>query len=334
LRYPNTMLLSIIIISYNTKDLTIQAIGSVIESIKSSDLLRTKSEIIVIDNKSSDLSVATIKEVIAQSSIPIQLIENPTNTGFAQANNLGIQKSTGKYMLLLNSDTVVQDNALEKMVSAMEAVPVNESTAHLSSYQGRLDRLGVLSAHLLNPNGTSQPQGGSFPTLLSLSAHMFFLDDLPLIGKFLPSTQHTGKNTRSFGSGKNDLHQQDWVGGTAVLIRRTTLEEIGPLDQNIFMYGEDIELCMRAKAHHWDIAIDPEAKIVHFGSASSSSKNAILGELKGYLYIWAKHKPIWQMPFLKLILRIGCYLRILLFSLLKKKEKASIYMTAIKDVLR
>jgi GT2 family glycosyltransferase len=331
------MLLSIIIVSYNTKELTIQALESVVQDLSSSKLLDQKSEIIVIDNNSEDDSVLAIKNLSRNSPIPIAVIENPTNTGFAQANNFGVQRSKGKYILLLNSDVIVKIGALEKMVETMESIPLNESTAYISSRKGKLDRLGILAATLLNRDGTLQPQGGAVPTLLSVFTQMFFLDDLPIIGRLLPSAQHTGYNVRQsvqVTAEEATPYPQDWVGGTAMLVRRVVFDEIGLLDQNIFMYGEDVELCMRARAHHWDVAIHPGAHITHYGSASSSSKNAILGEFRGFIFIWAKHKPLWQMPFLKLILRMGCLLRIFLFSLLKKKEKASIYMMAIKDVLR
>jgi GT2 family glycosyltransferase len=328
------MLLSIIIVSYNTQKLTLQTLESALKDIETSSFLGGETEVIVVDNKSSDDSVSVLRQFIKTSSTPISLIENSTNAGFAQANNLGIKQSTGKYVFLLNSDTLVQDGALTKMVQAMENSPQDEVTAHLASWVGKLDKLGIVAPTLLNPNGTLQAQGGSFPTLLSLAVQMLFLDDLPIIGAFLPSTQHTGRNQRFSRAKHQQFYQQDWVGGTAMLIRRELLEETGLLDQNIFMYGEDIELCMRAKAHHWDVAIYPAAKITHYGSASSSSKNAILGELKGYLYIWAKHKPIWQMFIAKLILKLGSLLRWGIYSVLNQTEKASIYMTAIKDVLR
>lgn len=324
------MLLSIIIVSYNTKALTLQTLASVEASLQKAPKLKAETEIFVVDNDSTDGS----KEALSKLKTHYQhfhFIESKQNVGFAGANNLAIEKAVGKYVLLLNSDTVVQDDALAKMVEAFEAHPLHEDTAVLERTAGRLDRLGVLSLALQNQDGTHQPQGGSFPTLLSLATHMLFLDDIPVIGKLLPSTQHTGRNVHQPQSA---LYQVDWLGGTAMMIRKEVFAEVGLLDNNIFMYGEDIEFCMRAKFHHWDVAILPTAHIVHIGSASSSSKNAIIGEIKGYVYIWAKHKPLWQKSLLKWILGTGILLRRVLFgTMIRDEHRATIYKEA-SQVLR
>ena len=155
------------------------------------------------------------------------------------------------------------------------------------------------------------------------------LDDLPVIGPLLPSTQKYSYLPST------TIAQTDWVGGTAMMIRRAVFDEIGTLVENIFMYGEDVEFCMHAKDHHWDVAILTPAKIVHYGSASSTSANALIGEFKGYLYIWSKHKPLWQMPWLKAILQTGALLRSFLFgTILDQKPRAAVYDKILHDVLR
>lgn len=118
-----------------------------------------------------------------------------------------------------------------------------------------------------------------------------------------------------------------------MLIKRAVIDEVGSLDGNIFMYGEDVEFCMRAANHHWDVGIVPAATIVHFGSASSSSAHAILGEFKGYQYIWSKHKPLWQRPFLNLVLKLGCSLRLFLFgTIIKDTAKAQVYTAVLEQL--
>ena len=361
------MILSVIIVSYNTSELTLQTIKSCLTEINDSNLLKSKTEIIVVDNNSSDASIKTIKQLLSTIHIPLSLIQNKNNNGFAKANNQGIKKATGKYILLLNSDTIVRPHALERLVKAMDKFEDDETTAYLSSYHGQLDRLGILAASLLNPDGSSQPQGGSFPNLISLSSHMLLLDDIPIIGKWLPSTQHTGRRNpkslprqqageirnpkqarkakvsnlknsdlkfvSSFDIRASNLICKSWVAATAMLVKREVFDEIGLLDENIFMYGEDVEFCLRANQHLWDIAIHPNAQIVHYGSASSSSKNAIIGELKGYQYIWSKHKPLWQLPILKLILKTGISLRVLLFATIaRNREKLNIYQEAARQL--
>lgn len=321
------MQLSIIIVSYNTQALTLQTIESVFTSLRESKKLLDATEVWVVDNNSSDGSQEAVTGLTKKYS-NLFLIKNKENLGFAGANNIAIERSTGKYVFLLNSDTVVQGEAIAEMVETFETQPTNEETAVLLRTEGKLDRLGVLAAQLYNPDNTIQAQGGSFPSLASLTTHLLFLDDLPIIGKLLPSTQHTGQNARTH---HRNLYQLDWVGGTAMMIKRETIAEVGALDTNIFMYGEDVEFCMRAKHHHWDIAVLPSAKITHFGSASSSSKNAIIGELKGYIYIWAKHKPLWQRGIVRQIILLGVYLRSFLFgTITKDKVRAEIYKEALR----
>lgn len=319
------MLLSVIIVSYNTKVLTLQAIESVFASVNQSSLLNDQTEVWVVDNQSSDGSPEVLKALESKFK-HFHFIQNETNAGFAAANNRAVSQASGEYLLLLNSDTVVSTESLEMMVRCFQQNTIDQPTAVLDRTYGKLDHLGVLSAQLLNPDGTPQAQGGSFPTLMSLAVHMTMMDDIPVIGRFLPSTQHTGYNAKH---NSKELFQLDWVGGTAMMIRREVITEIGPLDDNIFMYGEDIDFCMRAKNHHWDVAVLPEAKITHFGSASSSSRNAILGELKGYIYIWSKHKPIWQKPLAKWLVQLGILLRIILFgTMIHDAHRVAIYKEA------
>jgi hypothetical protein len=336
------MLLSVSIVSYNTAELTLQTLQSLEADVTSSQKLRKKTEVFVVDNNSSDDSVAKIKKYARTSQLTITVIANDKNLGFAAANNQAIKQATGRYLLLLNSDTIVQLGKMEKLVQAFEFTP-DEATAVLSSARNKLDHLGILAATLLNSDGTIQPQGGSFPSLSSLFFHMTLLDDLPLIGKLLPSTQHTGLRTNQTAKltiddnlelppEKHDLIQSDWVGGTALMIKRATVTEIGLLDENIFMYGEDVEWCMRARAHHWDVAIHNGAYITHLQSQSSTSQNALKGELLGYLYIWSKHKPLWQLPLVKAIVLIGIILRISLFHLLNQPAKAQVYTHILNSI--
>ncbi len=328
------MQLSIIIVSFNTQQLTLQTVKSVLAELNKNSTLKAQTEVLLIDNHSTDGSVASLQKLKKQHPQLIKLVLNSKNLGFAQANNQGLKQAQGEYIFLLNSDTIVQPGALTRLLQTFKSNPIKNLTANLSSHQGELDKLGLLAATLLNQDGSIQPQGGSFPNLISLFCHMLLLDDLPLIGKVLPSTQHTGRrfNLNKFLNHKKPV-QQEWVGATALMIRKQVFTEIGLLDQNIFMYGEDVEFCLRAKHHHWDIALNPQAKVTHLGSASSSSTQALIGEIKSYLYIWSKHKPAWQMPFLKTILWLGALLRIILFDkIVKDQEKAQAYQKIIKQL--
>lgn len=340
--FPPSLDLTVIIVSYNTAELTLQTIRSVLEASKPSR--HFSCEIFVVDNNSNDDTLPKLNELSKTTKVPITIIANKSNKGFSAANNQAIIQASGRILLLLNSDTIVDPNAIQKLIHSFEAYPSRESTANLSTIQYPFDRLGIVAATLLNLDGTPQPQGGSFPTLFTLFTQMTLLDDLPILGKYLPSTQHTGRRfTNSIPIQSTDtnaksrlqphLYPREWVGGTAMAIRREVVEEIGLLDDNIFMYGEDVEFCLRAHHHHWDIAECLDAKITHLGSASGSSAKAIVGELTGYLYIWAKHKPSWQYSIAKALLLLGCQLRILLFgTIVKNTAKVAAYKQAVTDL--
>lgn len=316
----NKPILSVVIVSYNTCDLTRQAIESVQADANRSEL-QDKIEILVVDNHSQDDSVKMLEQ------LDLTLIENQTNPGFAAANNQAINQATGSLILLLNSDTIVQPGALKSLIQTFQKQTAHPASAYSGSSQAIFtDRLGIVAAHLLNADGTDQHQGGSFPSLLSVFFQMSLIDDLPIVGTWLPSTQKTTKLLTS-------LTPAAWVSGAAMTIKREVIEEIGLFDDEFFMYGEDTEFCLRAHHHHWNVAIQPQAKIIHLGSASSSSADALKGEFRGLIYIWAKHKPLWQMSVLKALLYLGAYLRILLFgTILKQPEKAKNYREIVQII--
>lgn len=317
--------LSIIVVSYNTKDITLQTLETAIKDLKADQLL-SRVEFFIVDNNSQDGSVPAIKQFMAKQNVKYTVIANKDNNGFAWANNQAIKQSEAKAVILLNSDTITLRGAFKTLLETFDNYPVAEASAHLSSETNNAqDRLGIIAPMLLNKDKTLQAQGGNFPTLLSLTSQMLFLDDLPIIGKFLPSTQHTGRNERMKKSATK-LTPVDWLGGTAMMIRREVLDEIGLLDDGIFMYGEDIEYCMRARRHHWDIAIQPQAKIIHLGNVSAGSENAYTGEMKGYIYLWSKFKPTWQLPIVRMILWKGTLLRMIIHKFFTHDERrAGIY---------
>ncbi len=333
-------LLSAIIVSYNTKDLTIQALTSLLKEIKSSDLLKKKSEILVVDNHSQDGSIQAIKQFFHQAKFRYyQLIVNKKNLGFARANNQALKQAQGQYLLLLNSDTIVQPGAIDTLVKTFIQHPDQLATATTQDSDEMVDYLGILSPTLLNADGSLQPQGGSQISLRAIFNQMFFLDDLPVIGKYLPSTQQTGRSQQLNQQQLLDKQRQQtqliykaWVSGAAMMIRKAVIDQIGYLDKNIFMYGEDQEFCLRARNHHFDIAVHPHAEVVHLGSASSSSEQAIVGEFKSYQYIWQKHFPAYQQRLLRWILRAGARFRMLIYRLTGNQRQATIYREALAAI--
>lgn len=288
--------LSIIVVSYNTKELLRLCVQSVRKFSNGFEY-----EIIVIDNSSSDGTLAWLSKLKN-----IKLISNTNNPGFAKANNQGIGIAHGKYILLLNSDTQLEENSLEKMILWMEERP----------------KVGIASCKFKNPDGGKQATGGFFPTLPRVFLWATFLDDIPQIasifGSYHPSPWWYKK-----------LRYQDWVTGAFLMFRREVLKDVGGLDENIFMYGEDVEFCYRAKNAGWKVAYVPIASIFHIGHASGSSARAILGEYKGLLYFYKKHKSFAALLLVELFLKLGALLRIFLYLVRGDTKTAGVYAKAI-----
>lgn len=306
------MLLTIITVSFNTKTLTAQTLRSVFRDLKASPILLKQTEIIVVDNASSDNSLLALRQLKKNSPVPFRILTNSVNNGFAIANNQAIIHAKGEYLFLLNSDTYVQKGCLEKLVLTMQSQSESATAKN---------KVGIIAASLLNPDGTIQPQGGDIPNLLTVSTQFLLLDDIPFIGRLLPTAQKKLSvidNTTQVGDNPSEMQliSRGWVAATAMLVRASVISEIGLLDEGIFMYGEDVEFCLRAKAHHWDVVQHPTARVTHVQSASSNHATALVGEAKGLIYIWAKHKPLWQMSVLKVILRAGALIRMVLLTLL------------------
>lgn len=282
--------LSIVIVSFNTSKLTVQTVSSIFGSISGGKLRKSELQVIVVDNNSTDGSAVHLKQQFYGS---ILLIENQENLGFAKANNQGVNQAEGNYILLLNSDTVVHPGALDSLVSCLE------SDANI----------GIVAANLHNPDGSYQFQGGAIPTLYNIAA--WWLWPLPgIISGVAPYQDPRPIQGKGFIT-------RGWVGGTALCMKRHTFLTLGGFDERIFMYAEDVDLCMRVASLHQKIGICSAAVITHLGSASSTSAHAKLGELKGLVYIFKKHKPFWQLPLLRAILLFGAILRLFYFGILK-----------------
>lgn len=206
---------SVIILSYNTSSLLRNCLRSVINNTFGIDY-----EITVVDNASTDGSV----EMIESEFKEIKLIKNTENQGFSKANNQAIKIARGKYILLLNSDTLTQKNIIESMVKFIEA---HEDAA-------------AIGPKVLNADGTLQNMGVHFPTIHGELLLLF------RIYKFFPWRTRNRLFHKYFRD-ENTISQVDWISGCCLLIRRKALEEIGLLSEEFFFYGEEIEWCYRAQ---------------------------------------------------------------------------------------
>ncbi len=299
--------LSIIIVNYNTKKMTLDCIRSVVNNTKG-----ITYEIILVDNASIDGSVKLMRPLIKK--YPLRVIANKKNLGFGEANNQGIKKGKGRYFLLLNTDTLIKDNLLMEMVKWMDSHP----------------DVGIVSCALKNKNGTLQGGGGYFPTLFRVFAWMSFLEDIPGLDKIIKPFHPMHSQSPIYKGEKffKKSSELDWVTGAFFLFRREVFEEVGFFDKAYFMYTEEVDYCFRAKKAGWKIWYLPYWSIIHFGGGSSTREFPILSEYKGIKTFYRKNMPSWQFPILRFFLKTGALLRIIILGMIKGREAAVTYVKA------
>jgi hypothetical protein len=223
--------LSVIIVSYNTKELTLKCIESVFECSAGLEV-----EVIVIENDSRDGSREALKKLKPLYKDRFKLIENDQNLGFAKAVNQGIKASSGRQVLLLNSDCEVRAGALKKLYEFAE----------------KTEDAGVVGAKLLDPDGSTQPSCYFFPGILNVLGS--YLGGKNRIDKYYPK-----------GSKASEVEA---VVFAASLISRSALENVGLLDERYFMYFEDLDYCKRVWHMGLKVYYLPSAEIVHHHGAS------------------------------------------------------------------
>lgn len=296
--------LSIIIVSFNTKELVLSAINSIKKHTKGITF-----EIIVVDNASIDGSSEAISKLEG-----VKLINNKNNIGFAGANNQGIKKTKGRCILLLNSDTIISNNLLGEMVLWMDEKP----------------EVGIATCSLRNKDASVQGTGGYFPTLPRVFSWMT-IQDLPFVDKiikpFHPARSKSfSKETEFYKKPK----EMDWITGAFMLIRKDVFNKTGFFDEGYFMYVEDVDFCYRVKKQNWKIWYLPQWSIIHYGGASGSTRLSVLSEFEGLKRFYKNHYPKWQYPVLRILLKIGSLGRIILFGILEGPDSAKIYAKAFR----
>ena len=258
------MLLSIIIVSYNTKELLEECLNSIVGSLTldagnvkttgqpyTSNLKPQASsasyEIIVVDNNSSDDSVEMLENLKFKiENLKLKIIVNNDNLGFAKANNQGIKIARGEYIMLLNSDTIVKDRALEILVNYLENHPDTAAVSPL----------------LLNPDNTPQLEYFMrFPNLWQI----FFYHNRILrpFCKFIP-----GLKNKIYIFPQEKPFESEQLPGAALMARREAFQKVGLLDEDYPFFYEDVDWCYRAKVLKQKLVIVPAAKVVHLKGGS------------------------------------------------------------------
>jgi GT2 family glycosyltransferase len=266
--------ISVIIVNWNTRNFLEQCL----ESLTSAHPSRS-TEIIVVDNASSDGS----PEMVEGQFPRVRLIRNRENLGFAKANNIGIRESTGRYVALVNSDIKVLGNCLDPLAHYLDQHP----------------DVGNVGPRILNRDMTLQSSCRKFPSLWNNFCEASGLFRLFPSSSFF-STEHM------LYSPHDKIVDVDVLVGCFWMVRRETLDRIGLLDEDFFIYAEDVDWCRRCWRAGWRITFFPGVEAIHYRAASSANDPArfAVEQQRAVLHYWAKHhRPL------------GCFgIRVILFS--------------------
>ena len=274
------MKLSIVIVNYNVKHFIEQCLHSVYSALKG-----IEAEVFVVDNNSVDGSVALIKEKFPQ----VILIENKVNTGFSKANNQAIRISKGQYVLLLNPDTVVQEDTFTKTIAFMDTHP----------------DAGGLGVKMVDGKGNFLPESKrGLPTPEVAFYKIFGLS------KFFPKSKRFGRYHLTYLD-KNKTHSIDVLSGAFMLLRAETLAKCGLLDEEYFMYGEDIDLSYRIILSGYKNYYFPETCIIHYKGESTkkSSVNYVLVFYRAMAIFARKHFSQNRAKLFSILINFAIYLR-------------------------
>lgn len=289
--------ISAVIVSWNAKDFLLDCL----RSIKGRGAGKS-IEIIVVDNASTDGS----PEEVEREFPGVKLIRNETNKGFAAANNIGIEQSTGKYICLINSDVWVLENCLDRLCDYMDSNP----------------SIGMVAPKILNPDMTLQVSCRRFPGLWNNFCPAFGMNRV--FGE-----------TRFFGGEHMFFFRHDVVRrvnvlvGCFLMVRREALDVVGLLDERFFMYVEDIDWCRRVWAAGWEVVFFPDAQAIHYrgGSSSNAPAKFAMEQERARLQYWKKYHGGLSRSAILLILAMTHALRIgvgVLFLLTKSPKKESV----------
>jgi O-antigen biosynthesis protein len=274
------MKLSVVIVNYNVRHFLEQCLLSISKAIKGID-----AEIFVVDNNSVDGSVEMVQEKFPW----VKIIPNKDNLGFSKANNQAIRQSFGEYILLLNPDTVVEEDTFQKCISFMDAHP----------------DAGGLGVHMIDGKGNFLPE--SKRGLPSPSVAFYKISGLSSI---FPHSKIFGKYHLGYLD-KNQIHEVDVLSGAFMMLRKSVLEQIGLLDETFFMYGEDIDLSYRITRAGFKNYYFPGTRIIHYKGESTkkSSVNYVIVFYKAMIIFASKHFSQSNARIFSIFINIAIYLR-------------------------
>jgi N-acetylglucosaminyl-diphospho-decaprenol L-rhamnosyltransferase len=316
---------SVVIVSYNGKEVLANCLQSLFKKTG-----RVSFEVIVSDNGSTDGCVTMIRERFHS----VRILENRANLGFAAANNRAFRRCEGRYIMLLNPDTLLYSDAISEMVMFMDANP----------------QIGLCGPKLLNADGSLQFSARNFPSVANQLAESLLLQ------KVFPRSERSGElilnpsfysfcevaNKRCFGysgekklSGGKDksskitavgsdngttesrifVRDVDWVTGAALMIRREAVNDIGPLDERYFMYSEEKDWCFGAHRKGWPVVLYPGAEIVHLHGDSGINPELFKILVRSKMLFLLKNYPPFKAYAIIAIMRFNLAIRFAIYSI-------------------
>lgn len=285
--------LSIIIPSYNTKALLERCLISIRADLKKSNI---SYEIIVVDNASTDGSPELLRKKYPQ----VQLVCNTENLGYGKANNQAIKIAKGEYVLLLNSDIVVQHGAINALYGFIKGK--NHAFA---------------GGKLFNVDGSAQASCGPFYSIPVVALMLFAKGD------YWGATRVSPPTTRSV----------DWVSGACLMGKKKAFEDIGLFDEGIFMYMDDIDFLYRAKKKGYGVFFCSGARFTHAGAGSSGERRTpVVNIYRGLMYFYRKHHSLASCATIRLMLTAKALAAIIGGRIMGRRDLSLIYEEAIRMV--
>ncbi len=275
---------SVVIVAWNCREYILECLRSLQQSETHASL-----ETIVIDNASADGT----REAIGNEFPKVRLIGNQENVGFARANNQGFRLATGRYLLLLNPDTFVQRGAVGALVRFMDS--------HGDA--------GAAGPMMLNGDGTLQSVGVRFPSNWNIFVESLFLDRL------FPRSRLFGRHKEAFENPEKE-RRVDYVQGACMIVRPEVVNKVGALDEQFFMYFEEVDWCRRMTLQGFNVYYVPQSKIIHFGNTELGhfDERRLVYYHRSLLFFYRKHYSRVQAMALRILLVVRSIIRICVWA--------------------
>lgn len=283
--------LSVVMVNRNTTSYLQSSIGSLKKSLGEN----IKYEVIVVDNHSNKKNSNSLKTIKG-----IKRIFLSKNVGFGAANNIGVKKARGTYILLLNPDTEIINGSIGKLLIFIKK--------HSFSFVG---------PRLLNKDSSTQRSCGSFYTLRTVILLLFLKGEDRGITKFSP----------------NKSCKVDWLSAACMIFPKEDFIALGGFDEDKFLYDEDVDLLYRARKKGLLCYFYKDASIIHIGAVSTKGENSVVNTFEGLAYFYNKHYSYIDQIILKFLLVIKFIISICLFTLTGNVQKAASYQKAARKTL-